>query len=328
MILMRPGEGHLEACPMPALNRRFTTYTLTPDRTAQRRRRNRSGLARADFGALCIAALGHSGVAGYKGCMTQAEFRGRIYGDITETMGATPLVRLNRLPQREGVTAEILAKLEFFNPMSSVKDRIGVSMIDAAEKAGKIKPGVSTIIEPTSGNTGIGLAFVAAARGYKMILTMPDFDVDRAAQDAALPGRPARCSRRATKGITGAIARAEELLKEIPDSFMPQQFQNPANPAVHIRTTAEEIWRDTGGKLDIFVSGVGTGGTVTGVGQALKPRLPGLEDRRRRTRSQPRPVGRQAHAAPHPGHRCGHHPRYPRPQGPRRDLQGVQRSAP
>ena len=208
--------------------------------------------------------------------MTQAEFRGRIYGDITETMGATPLVRLNRLPQRDGVTAEILAKLEFFNPMSSVKDRIGVSMIDAAEKAGKIKPGVSTIIEPTSGNTGIGLAFVAAARGYKMICTMPDsMSIERRKMLRFLGARLELTPRE--KGINGAIARAEELLKEIPDSFMPQQFQNPANPAVHMRTTAEEIWRDTGGKLDIFVSGVGTGGTVTGVGQALKPRLPGLK---------------------------------------------------
>ena len=204
------------------------------------------------------------------------EFRGRIYGDITETMGATPLVRLNRLPQRDGVTAEILAKLEFFNPMSSVKDRIGVAMIDVAEKAGKIKPGVSTIIEPTSGNTGIGLAFVAAARGYKAIFTMPDsMSIERRKMLRFLGARLELTPRE--KGINGAIARAEELLQEIPDSFMPQQFQNPANPAVHIRTTAEEIWRDTGGKLDIFVSGVGTGGTVTGVGQALKPRLPGLK---------------------------------------------------
>jgi cysteine synthase A len=209
--------------------------------------------------------------------MTQApEFRGRIYGDITETMGATPLVRLNRLPQRDGVTGEVLAKLEFFNPMSSVKDRIGVSMIDAAEKAGKIKPGVSTIIEPTSGNTGIGLAFVAAARGYKMICTMPDsMSIERRKMLRFLGARLELTPRE--KGINGAIARAEELLKEIPNSFMPQQFQNPANPAVHIRTTAEEIWRDTGGKLDIFVSGVGTGGTVTGVGHARKPRLPGLK---------------------------------------------------
>ena len=209
--------------------------------------------------------------------MTQApQFRGRIYGDITETVGATPLVRLNRLPQRDGVTGEILAKLEFFNPLSSVKDRIGLAMIDAAEKAGKIKPGVSTIIEPTSGNTGIGLAFVAAARGYKAILTMPDsMSIERRKMLRILGARLELTPRE--KGINGAIARAEELLKEIPDSFMPQQFQNPANPAVHAATTAEEIWRDTGGKLDIFVAGVGTGGTITGVGHALKPRLPGLK---------------------------------------------------
>ena len=209
--------------------------------------------------------------------MTHApEFRGRIYGDITETMGATPLVRLNRLPKRDGVTAEILVKLEFFNPLSSVKDRIGVAMIDAAEKAGKIKPGVSTIIEPTSGNTGIGLAFVAAARGYKMIVTMPDsMSIERRKMLRFLGARLELTPRE--KGVNGAIARAEELLKEVPDSFMPQQFENPANPDVHMRTTAEEIWKDTGGKLDIFVAGVGTGGTITGVGRALKPKLPGLK---------------------------------------------------
>jgi len=209
--------------------------------------------------------------------MTQApEFRGRIYNDIAETMGATPLVRLNRLPQQQGVTADILAKLEFFNPMSSVKDRIGVSMIDAAEKAGKIKPGVSTIIEPTSGNTGIGLAFVAAARGYKVIFTMPDsMSIERRKMLRFLGARLELTPRE--KGMKGSITRAEELLQEVPDSFMPQQFQNPANPEVHVRTTAEEIWRDTDGKLDLFVAGVGTGGTITGVGRALKPRLPGLK---------------------------------------------------
>ncbi|TAJ35585.1 MAG: cysteine synthase A [Reyranella sp.] len=204
------------------------------------------------------------------------EFRGRIYNDITETVGATPLVRLNRLPRRDGVKAEILAKLEFFNPLASVKDRIGLAMIDAAEKTGKIVPGVSTIIEPTSGNTGIGLAFVAAARGYSIILTMPDsMSVERRKMLAILGARLELTPRE--KGINGSIARAEELLKEIPNSFMPQQFQNPANPAVHRRTTAEEIWKDTGGKLDFFVAGVGTGGTITGVGEVLKPRLPGLK---------------------------------------------------
>lgn len=207
---------------------------------------------------------------------SSASFRGRIYGNTTETMGATPLVRLNRLPQRDGVTAEILAKLEFFNPMSSVKDRIGVAMIDAAEKDGRLKPGVSTIIEPTSGNTGIGLAFVAAARGYKVIFTMPEsMSIERRKMLRFLGARLELTPRE--KGMKGAIARAEELLGEVPDSFMPQQFQNAANPAVHVRTTAEEIWNDTGGKLDFFVAGVGTGGTVTGVGRALKPRLPGLK---------------------------------------------------
>ncbi len=205
-----------------------------------------------------------------------SEFRGRVYNDITETIGATPLVRLNRLPKSQGVTAEILAKLEFFNPLASVKDRIGLAMIDAAEKAGKIKPGVSTLIEPTSGNTGIGLACVAAARGYRIILTMPDsMSIERRKMLLILGARLELTPRE--KGINGAIARAEELLKTIPDSFMPQQFQNPANPEVHRRTTAEEILKDTGGKLDFFVAGVGTGGTITGVGQVLKAKVPGVK---------------------------------------------------
>jgi cysteine synthase A len=201
--------------------------------------------------------------------------RGRIYGSITDTIGNTPLVRLNRLPKEYGVDAEILVKLEFFNPISSVKDRIGVNMIDAMEASGVIKPG-ATLIEPTSGNTGIALAFVAAARGYRLILVMPEtMSIERRKMLAFLgaeleltPG---------PMGMKGAIARAEELLKEIPHSVMPQQFTNPANPEIHRRTTAEEIWNDTDGKLDAFVAGVGTGGTITGVGQVLKPRLPNLK---------------------------------------------------
>ena len=209
--------------------------------------------------------------------MTQTpEFRGRVYNDITETIGNTPLVRLNKVPKEAGVTAEILAKLEFFNPLASVKDRIGLAMIDAAEKAGKITPGVSTIIEPTSGNTGIGLACVAAARGYRMILTMPDsMSIERRKMLRILGAELELTPRE--KGINGSIAKAEELLKTIPNSFMPQQFMNEANPEVHRRTTAQEILKDTGGKLDYFVAGVGTGGTITGVGQVLKARKPSVK---------------------------------------------------
>ena len=179
------------------------------------------------------------------------------------------------MPKEYGVDAEILVKLEFFNPISSVKDRIGVSMIDAMEASGIIKPG-ATLVEPTSGNTGIALAFVAAARGYRLILVMPEtMSIERRKMLAFLgaelqltPG---------PMGMKGAIARAEELLKEIPGSVMPQQFKNPANPEIHRQTTAEEIWNDTSGRLDAFVAGVGTGGTITGVGQVLKPRLPELK---------------------------------------------------
>ncbi|ACL60032.1 cysteine synthase A [Methylobacterium nodulans] len=199
---------------------------------------------------------------------------GRVFGSITETIGNTPLVRLNRLPQERGVEAEILLKLEFFNPIASVKDRIGVSMIDALEASGTLKPG-GTLVEPTSGNTGIALAFVAAARGYRLILVMPEtMSIERrkmllflGAELVLTPG---------PQGMKGALAKAEELLGEIPGSIMPQQFNNPANPEIHRDTTAEEIWNDTQGHLDAFVAGVGTGGTITGVGQVLKPRLPQL----------------------------------------------------
>ena len=201
--------------------------------------------------------------------------RGRIYDSITETIGDTPLVRMARMPQAAGVKADLLFKLEFFNPIGSVKDRIGVSMIDALEAAGRIKPGITTLIEPTSGNTGIALAFVAAERGYRLILVMPETMSIERRKMLKLLGAELELTEGA-KGMKGAIARADELNREIPDSVIPQQFQNPANPEIHRRTTAEEIWNDTNGEIDVFIAGVGTGGTITGVGQALKPRRPGL----------------------------------------------------
>ena len=201
--------------------------------------------------------------------------RGRIYDDITQTIGDTPLVRLRKLEAAHKVDAEILAKLEFFNPIASVKDRIGVSMIDALEKAGKLKPG-SIIVEPTSGNTGIALAFVAAQRGYRCILVMPEtMSIERRKMLAILGAELVLTP--AAEGIRGALAKADEILKTTKNAVMPQQFENPANPEIHRRTTAEEIWNDTGGKFDIFVAGIGTGGTITGVGQTPKPRLPNLK---------------------------------------------------
>ena len=196
-----------------------------------------------------------------------------IADDITSLIGGTPLVRLRALSERSGAT--IVGKLESLNPGGSVKDRIGLAMIDAAEQGGAIGPGRTTVVEPTSGNTGIALAMMAAARGYRLILTMPEtFSVERRnllrAYGAELVLTPG------PEGMRGAIARAGELVAEIPDSFMPQQFENPANPAVHRATTAEEIWRDTDGAVDVFVAGVGTGGTLTGVGQVLKERKPGV----------------------------------------------------
>ncbi|MCJ2022987.1 cysteine synthase A [Methylobacterium sp. J-067] len=200
---------------------------------------------------------------------------GRIYGSITETIGNTPLVKLNRLPKEHGVDAEILLKLEFFNPIASIKDRIGVNMIDALEASGKLQPG-GTLVEPTSGNTGIALAFTAAARGYRLILVMPEtMSIERRKMLAFLGAELALTP--GAQGMKGAIAKAEELLREIPGAVMPQQFSNPANPDIHRRTTAEEIWVDTNGKLDAFVAGVGTGGTITGVSEVLKPRLPDLK---------------------------------------------------
>jgi cysteine synthase A len=200
--------------------------------------------------------------------------RGRVYGSITETIGDTPLVRLDRLAKALGVGATLLGKLEFFNPIASVKDRIGVAMIDALEAAGTLKPG-GTMVEPTSGNTGIALAFVAAARGYRLILVMPEsMSVERRKMLKLLGAELVLTE--AAKGMKGAIAKAEELLAEIPGAVMPQQFRNPANPAIHRATTAEEIWNDTGGDIDAFVAGIGTGGTITGVSQVLKPRKPSL----------------------------------------------------
>ncbi|MEX0853458.1 MAG: cysteine synthase A [Bauldia sp.] len=200
--------------------------------------------------------------------------RGRIYDSITDTVGDTPIVRLDRIAAMKDVPAHLLAKLEFFNPIGSVKDRIGVSMIDALEAAGRIGP-ATTLIEPTSGNTGIALAFVAAARGYRLILVMPEtMSVERRKMLKLLGAELVLTD--GAKGMRGAIQRADELTKEIPDSVIPQQFQNPANPEIHRRTTAEEIWNDTQGEIDAFISGIGTGGTITGVGQVLKARKPAL----------------------------------------------------
>jgi cysteine synthase len=201
--------------------------------------------------------------------------RGRIYDDITKTIGDTPLVRVRKLAAAHGVDAEILAKLEFFNPIASVKDRIGVAMIEALEAQGKLGPD-SVIVEPTSGNTGIALAFVAAQRGYRLILVMPEtMSLERRKMLAFLGAELVLTP--GPEGMKGAVAKANEIVAQNPKAVMPQQFANPANPEIHRRTTAEEIWNDTSGKLDLFVAGVGTGGTITGVGQVLKPRLPNLK---------------------------------------------------
>jgi cysteine synthase A len=197
----------------------------------------------------------------------------RIAEDITKLIGNTPLVRLNRVTA--GCAATVAAKLEFFNPAHSVKDRIGVSMVEAMERDGKLVPGTSVIVEPTSGNTGIALAMVAAAKGYRCVITMPESVSIERRKVLKLLGAELILTP-ASDGMKGAIRRAMELLEEIPGAVMPQQFENPANPAVHEATTAEELWRDTEGKMDIFVAGVGTGGTLTGVGRLWKQRKPGV----------------------------------------------------
>jgi len=205
---------------------------------------------------------------------TQFVGRGVIYDSITDTIGNTPLVRLNRIAAEHGVKANLLAKLEFFNPIASVKDRIGVAMIDALEESGALKPG-GTIIEPTSGNTGIALAFTAAARGYRLILVMPEtMSIERRKMLALLGAELVLTE--GPKGMKGAVAKAEELLQQIPGAVMPQQFKHPANPAIHRVTTAEEIWTDTQGKVDAVVAGVGTGGTITGIGTVLKKKNPNV----------------------------------------------------
>ncbi|MGB3503361.1 MAG: cysteine synthase A [Mesorhizobium sp.] len=202
--------------------------------------------------------------------------RGRIYDSITQTVGDTPIVRLDKFAREKGIVAKLAGKLEFFNPIASVKDRIGVAMIEAMEADGRIKAGKTTLIEPTSGNTGIALAFAAAAKGYRLILTMPEtMSVERRKMLALLGAELVLTE--GAKGMKGAIAKAEELAATIPDAIIPQQFENPANPAIHRATTAEEIWNDTDGKIDFLVSGIGTGGTITGVGQVLKARKPGVK---------------------------------------------------
>lgn len=204
----------------------------------------------------------------------KVEFRGRIYDSIVDTIGATPLVRLSRLAAAHGVHAELIGKCEFFNPLASVKDRIGVAMVDAAERDGRIRPG-TVLVEPSSGNTGIALAFVCAARGLTLIITMPESASEERRKMMRLLGAQIELTP-AALGMRGAIGRAEELVATLPDAVMLQQFDNPANPAAHERTTAEEIWRDTGGQFDAIVGGVGTGGTMSGLARTLKPRLPGL----------------------------------------------------
>ena len=204
-----------------------------------------------------------------------APARGRIFASVQETVGGTPMVRLPRLAAEEKLVADLVLKLEFFNPLGSVKDRIGLGILDAAERAGEIRPGRTVLVEPTSGNTGIALAFVAAARGYRLIVTMPESaSIERRRMlrlmDVQVELTPQKL------GMAGSIARAREIMAATPGSWMPRQFENEANPAIHEATTAEEIWTDTEGRVDMVVAGVGTGGTLTGIGRALRPRRPGF----------------------------------------------------
>lgn len=201
--------------------------------------------------------------------------RGRVYDSITQTVGNTPLVRVKRISEMHKVKADLLLKLEFFNPLASVKDRIGVAMIETLEAQGKLIPGKSVIVEPTSGNTGIALAFVAAAKGYRLILVMPETMSMERRKMLVLLGAELDLTEGA-KGMRGAVARANELVAKIPNAVMPQQFENPANPAIHRKTTAEEIWNDTDGKVDAVISGIGTGGTITGIGEVLKAKKPSV----------------------------------------------------
>jgi len=217
----------------------------------------------------------HRMTTGHKPLVFDRPLRGRIYDSIAETIGNTPLVRIPKILHEEGITADVVLKLEFFNPIASVKDRIGVNMIQELEASGRLKPG-GTLIEPTSGNTGIGLAFVAAARGYRLILTMPESVSTERRKMLAYLGAELELTPR-EKGMNGAMARASELQAATPGAIIPNQFANPSNPAIHAKTTAEEIWYDTAGEVDALISGIGTGGTLTGVAQALKPRRPGLK---------------------------------------------------
>src|ERR1700743_3751625 len=244
--------------------------------------------------------------------------RERIFASITDTIGDTPLVSIDRIGKEKGVVARLVAKLEFFNPISSVKDRIGVSMIDALEAQGKISPGRGVLVEPTSGNTGIALAFVAAARSYPLALVMPEsMSVERRKMLALLGAELVLTP--AAQGMKGAIAKAHEIIDATPGAVMPQQFENPANPEIHRRTTAEEIWNDTNGEVDIVVSGVGTGGTITGVGEVLKARKASVRMGAVEPEGSGVSPGRPPRAPEVSGHRGGFCPRHTRSQRDRRD---------